>query len=62
MPKYKKKILNLFTACNLLLNPSYLQQMCFLGMLCSEGQSRVFDAGAKGYVRAEGIVSILLTR
>ncbi|XP_052063093.1 LOW QUALITY PROTEIN: fatty acid synthase-like [Mytilus californianus] len=52
----------LVTACNLLLNPSYLQQMSFLGMLSSEGQSRVFDADAKGYVRAEGIVSILLTR
>ncbi|CAG2232810.1 FASN [Mytilus edulis] len=52
----------LVTACNLLLNPSYLQQMSFLGMLSSEGQSRVFDADAKGYVRAEGVVSILLTR
>ncbi|XP_071176050.1 fatty acid synthase-like [Mytilus edulis] len=52
----------LVTACNLLLNPSYLQQMSFLGMLSSEGQSRVFDTDAKGYVRAEGVVSILLTR
>ncbi|KAK3085470.1 hypothetical protein FSP39_003881 [Pinctada imbricata] len=52
----------LVAGCNLLLNPSYIQMMMKLGMLNPTGQSNVFDADAGGYVRAEGIVAILLTR
>ncbi|XP_062590518.1 fatty acid synthase-like [Saccostrea cucullata] len=47
---------------NLLLNPSYFQQMVQLGMLNPSGHSNVFDAKAGGYVRAEGVVAVLLTR
>ncbi|XP_078335992.1 fatty acid synthase-like [Crassostrea virginica] len=52
----------LVSSVNLLLNPSYLQQMSQLGMLNPTGQSNVFDAKAGGYVRAEGVVTTLLTR
>ncbi|XP_061197314.1 fatty acid synthase-like [Saccostrea echinata] len=50
------------TGANLLLNPSYFQQMMQLGMLNPSGHSNVFDAKAGGYVRAEGVVAVLLTR
>ena len=47
---------------NLILNPVYSYHMQVLGMLSPHGYSRVFDADAEGYVRAEGVVAILLTR
>ena len=36
--------------------------MVVLNMLCSEGRSRVFDEAANGYVRAEAVAAILLSR
>ncbi|XP_060075254.1 fatty acid synthase-like [Ylistrum balloti] len=47
---------------NLIINPVYLQQMAILGMLNPTGESKVFDRDAGGYVRAEGVAAIILTR
>ena len=44
------------------MNPAYIQMMVKLGMLNPMGQSNVFDANAGGYVRAEGVVAILVTK
>ncbi|KAK3611423.1 hypothetical protein CHS0354_027151 [Potamilus streckersoni] len=47
---------------NLILYPQFSQQMFVLNMLSPKGQSLVFDKDADGYVRAEGVAAILLTR
>ncbi|XP_033755905.1 fatty acid synthase-like [Pecten maximus] len=47
---------------NVIINPVYLQQMAILGMLNPTGESKVFDRDAGGYVRAEGVAAIILTR
>ena len=45
-----------------MINPLFSQQMFVLNMLSKEGQSRVFDQGANGYVRAEGCAALLIAR
>ncbi|XP_069113193.1 fatty acid synthase-like isoform X2 [Argopecten irradians] len=47
---------------NVIINPVYLQQMAILGMLNPTGESKVLDRDAGGYVRAEGVAAIILTR
>ena len=46
---------------NLLLNPGTALHMLRLGMLAKDGSCKAFDVSADGYVRSEGIVTVLLT-
>ncbi|ORY58750.1 uncharacterized protein BCR38DRAFT_413069 [Pseudomassariella vexata] len=45
---------------NLLLNPDVFVHMSELGFLSPSGRCRSFDAGGDGYVRAEGVIAMLL--
>lgn len=45
---------------NLLLNPDVFVHMSELGFLSPTGRCRSFDADGNGYVRAEGIIAMLL--
>jgi len=52
----------LVAGANLILHPSSTVGFARLKMLSPDGTCRAFDADAKGYVRAEGIVALFLTR
>lgn len=43
---------------NLILNPNMTISMTEQGVLSPDGRCKTFDAGANGYVRAEGVVAI----
>jgi hybrid polyketide synthase/nonribosomal peptide synthetase ACE1 len=45
---------------NLLLDPTDYVAMCNLEMLSPEGRSRMWDRGANGYARGEGVAAVVL--
>lgn len=47
---------------NLCLTPKRFRSFRSGGMLSAEGQCKTFDAGADGYVRGEGVLTVILKR
>ncbi|KAK7224846.1 hypothetical protein V2G26_012849 [Clonostachys chloroleuca] len=48
------------TGCNLLLDPLPYVSQSKMGMLSPTGRSRMWDSGANGYARGEGVAAIIL--
>ena len=55
---------DLAIACgvNLMLTPDFSVSLCKTGALSPDGKCRTFDAGADGYVRAEGSAVVIVKR
>eukprot|EP00966_Prymnesium_polylepis_P185447 4298707-Prymnesium_polylepis.1 len=52
--------MSLAAAANLLLSPSVCLCFARAGMLSPDGRCKTFDARANGYVRSEGVDTIML--
>lgn len=48
------------TGCNLMLDPLAYVSQSKMSMLSPDGRSRMWDAGANGYARGEGIAAVML--
>ena len=45
---------------NLILHPAHFVALCSLNMLSADGQCKVFDERADGFVPGEGVGAVLL--